>query len=225
MSRSLRSSVLALAVASAVAFGTSPALAQQVGVGVGPNGFYGGYSPSYLGIFPGAYPGFWSNGFSLYGPPVPTYGTIPGTFGGADQRLSNFNNIQIYNGASIGLGYPGAGGAGPRSRHYAAAGGVPGLGGAAAYGQAVIEVRVPAADAEVFFEGINTRQNGTRRLFYSPAIPGGATYYYKVRARWVEDGKVEDQTRSVGVRANEAFVVDFTKPEAANDKRPLVGME
>jgi uncharacterized protein (TIGR03000 family) len=224
MARSLRSSAFALALGSAVWLGPAAAQAQQVGVGVTRYGTYGYYSPSYLGIYPGGYPGFWSNGFSMYGPPVPTYGTVPGFFGGADQRLSNFSNIQIDNGASIGLGQSGAGGAGPRRRFYAAGTGAPGMGNAA-MGQAVIEVRVPAADAEVFFEGINTRQNGARRLFYSPAIQEGTTYYYKIRARWKDGSKVEDQTRSVGVRANETFVVDFTKQDADGDKQPLVGME
>src|SRR5436190_23532347 len=59
-----------------------------VGLGIRPYGLYGGYYPGYLGVYPGAYNGFWSNGLSLYGPPVPTYVTVPGTFGGADQRLS-----------------------------------------------------------------------------------------------------------------------------------------
>src|SRR5688500_2454529 len=92
MPRSLRTYWIACALGTWAI--TAPAAhAQQVGVGVTPFGVRGGYWPGYLGYFPGAYQGFWSNGFSLYGPPVPTYGTVPGYFGGADQRLSNFNNI------------------------------------------------------------------------------------------------------------------------------------
>ena len=220
-------SVSVLVLTAAVGLGpAAPARAQQVygGVGLGAGGLYGGYYPGYLGFYPGAYNGFWSNGFSLYGPPVPTYGIVPGTFGGADQRLSNFQpppNIHIYNGAGIGLGTPGAGGAGPRRRHYYDGGF--GAGAPSAYGQSAIEVRVPAADAEVFFEGINTRQNGTVRRFQSPAIEGGKTYFYKVQARWKQDGQVVEQTRTVGVRANEAFVVDFTQKEPANNNLPLLG--
>jgi uncharacterized protein (TIGR03000 family) len=202
------------------------ARAQQVGVGVTPFGVRGGYWPGYLGYFPGAYGGFWSNGFSLYGPPVPTYGTVPGYFGGADQRLSNFSNIYIGNGASIGLGTPGAGGAGPRRRHWANLGaGETDFGVGQATGQAVIDVRVPAANAEVFFEGINTRQTGVRRVFHSPAIQVETTFYYQVRARWVDDGKVQDQVRPVGVRANETIVVDFAKTDSAADTKPLLGVE
>jgi uncharacterized protein (TIGR03000 family) len=75
------------------------------GPGFGP--FWGpwGYGPtvapgwSYPGLYGGpfvGYPGYafygpragssWSNGLSLYGPPVPTYGPIPGVFGNNDLR-------------------------------------------------------------------------------------------------------------------------------------------
>src|SRR5205085_88559 len=111
-------------VVAAALGGSGPAQGQAVGVGVvGPRpvGVYGTYWPGYLGVYPGGYNGFYSNGFSMYGPPVPTYGSVPGFFGGSDQRLSNFPNIYIQNGASIGLGGPGSGGAGPRRGHWSGA--------------------------------------------------------------------------------------------------------
>jgi uncharacterized protein (TIGR03000 family) len=208
-----------------VAFAVMPAAAaraQFVGVGVArPGGIYGTYSPSVYGVFSGGYQGFYSNGFSAYGPPVPTYGSVPGYFGGADQRLSNFPNIYIQNGAEFGLGGSGAGGGGPRRRHWS------GVEGTAApsipTGQALIDVRLPTADAEVSFEGNNTRQTGPRRMFQSPVVQVGTTYYYKVRARWKQpDGTIADQERSVGVRANETTVVDFGPTKSVDDK-PLLG--
>lgn len=209
MPRHLRPSLLLTVVAMTAPIGA--VRGQAIGVGVArPGGIYGAYSPSYLGIYPGGYNGFYSNGFSMYGPPVPTYGSVPGYFGGADQRLGNFPNIFIQNGADIGLGGSGAGGAGPRRRHYY--GGADGATAAPQVGMAValIDVRLPVAEAEVFFEGTNTRQAGVRRLFQSPPVPPGATYYYKVRARWKQgDGKIVEQERNVGVRANETSVVDF----------------
>ena len=42
-----------------------------------------GASPA---IWPLNYPGFWGNGFSMYGPPVPTNASIPGYFGGYDHH-------------------------------------------------------------------------------------------------------------------------------------------
>jgi uncharacterized protein (TIGR03000 family) len=178
---------------------------------------YGGF-----GYYPGAYNGFWGNGFTLYGPPVPTYGSIPGYFGGSDQRLNNYNfsNIYIQNGASIGLGNSGAGGAGPRRRHWNASS----MPANVATGQATIDVRVPVANAEVSFEGTNTRQLGVRRLFLSPAIESGVAHFYKVRATWKQaDGTVADQEKSVAVKANEVTIVDFTAPAKVDDKQPIVG--
>jgi len=178
---------------------------------------YGGF-----GYYPGAYNGFWSNGFSLYGPPVPTYGSVPGVFGGADQRLNNYNfsNIHIQNGAAFGLGTPGAGGGGPRRRHWYGSD----MAANVATGQATLDVRVPAANAQVFLEGIDTRQPGVRRLFLSPVLEAGVTYFYKVRATWKQaDGTVADQEKSVAVRAKEVTVVDFTAPPKVDDKQPILG--
>jgi uncharacterized protein (TIGR03000 family) len=223
MPRQFRTFVFLSAIMTAVS-AVGPARAQYVGVGVGrPGGVYGSYWPGYLGVFPGGYHGFYSNGFSAYGPPVPTYGSVPGVFGGADQRLSNFPNIYMQNGADIGLGGSGAGGAGPRRRHWngADASTTPTI----ASGQALIDVRLPAADAEVYFEGNNTRQTGARRMFQSPVVQIGTTYYYKIRAKWKQaDGTVADQERSVGVRANETTVVDFAAP-TSNAEQMLLGRE
>jgi uncharacterized protein (TIGR03000 family) len=219
MSFLIRSKMGLIALTSVVVTGWAGTAHAQVGVGVvgTRGGVYGGVWP---GTF-GSYNGFWSNGYSLYGPPVPTYGSIPGVFGGSDQRLSNFSNIYIQNGADIGLGTPGAGGGGPRRRFYAT--GEP-TNPSAATGNATIDVRVPAPDAEVYFEGTNTKQAGVRRLFLSPPVQSGMTYYYKIRAKWkLQDGSVADQERSVGVRANETTLVDFTGPAKPNDKQPLLG--
>jgi uncharacterized protein (TIGR03000 family) len=199
---------------------------QPIGVGVGVGVGYGypgfGYPWGAFGYFPGAYSSSWSNGFSLYGPPVPTYGIVPGAFGGADQRLGNFQygNIGIYNGAGIGLGASGAGGAGPRRRHYYGGDGlttgqVPTS--TAGTGQAVIDVRVPVANADVYFEGINTRQQGEKRGFMSPTLQTGLTFYYKVSAKWRDGDKVVEREKSVGVRAGETTVVDFGKDDAASN--------
>jgi uncharacterized protein (TIGR03000 family) len=194
-----------------------PPIGVGVGVGVGVGFGYPGFGYPYgaFGYYPGAYSSSWSNGFSLYGPPVPTYGIVPGAFGGADQRLGNFQygNIGIYNGAGIGLGASGAGGGGPRRRFYAADGTAGVQPNAANFGQATIEVRVPFANAEVFFEGINTRQQGEKRVFLSPTLQGGLTYYYKVTAKWRDGEQVVEREKSVAVRVGETAVVEFGKDE------------
>jgi len=48
---------------------------------------YGGFGPRFGGGYfgyPGAFGSFWTNGRTLYGPPVATGAPIPGSFGGSD---------------------------------------------------------------------------------------------------------------------------------------------
>ena len=47
----------------------------------------------------------------------------------------------------------------------------------------------------------------------TPALPAAHDFQYDVRARWTEDGKPVDQTRSITVHANQRVEVDFTQPE------------
>lgn len=47
----------------------------------------------------------------------------------------------------------------------------------------------------------------------SPALPAGKNFTYEIKARWMENGKPVEQTRSIHVQANAWQVVDFTKPE------------
>src|SRR5437868_6371942 len=75
-----------------------------------------------------------------------------------------------------------------------------------------------------FFPGAygSSWSNGFSR--YGPPVPVGPAHFYKIRARWRQDGEVKDETRSVAVKANESVVVDFTQPEpSAADKRPVLG--
>ncbi len=74
--------------------------------------------------------------------------------------------------------------------------------------RAHIRLRVPA-DAEVWFESVQTRQGGTERYFYSPPLTPGLTYAYEVEARWKEDGKVVRRQRQIVVHAGDALRVDL----------------
>jgi len=71
-------------------------------------------------------------------------------------------------------------------------------------------VLVPDADATVLVEGKATQQKGTRRQFKSPPLDPSQRYEYEVRARWTENGKTVEQTRTVRLRADDAVTVDFT---------------
>ena len=44
-----------------------------------------------FGYYPSAYHTQWSNGLTLYGPPVPTFGPTPGAFGGSDAHRKYFS--------------------------------------------------------------------------------------------------------------------------------------
>jgi uncharacterized protein (TIGR03000 family) len=76
--------------------------------------------------------------------------------------------------------------------------------------RAHIEVRVPP-DAQVFFDGDQTRQTGSDRMFVSPPLDSGRTYSYNIEARWTEDGRMVDQTRTVKVGAGSSEMVDFSR--------------
>jgi uncharacterized protein (TIGR03000 family) len=75
---------------------------------------------------------------------------------------------------------------------------------------ATVEVHLPA-DAELYFDGHRTTKKGSDRVFHTPALEKGKSYHYDVRARWIEDGKVVEQTQRVGVYAGAQEAVVFPK--------------
>ena len=78
---------------------------------------------------------------------------------------------------------------------------------------ALVNVRLPDANAEVWVEGQQTRQRGTWREYISPPLNPDRDYVYDIRARWTENGKEVERTRTVPVQANGVATVDFTAPE------------
>jgi uncharacterized protein (TIGR03000 family) len=75
-----------------------------------------------------------------------------------------------------------------------------------------MRLKVPAEDAEVWFENQKTEQTGTQRDFDSPSLTPGQTYTYEVRLRWMENGRPNVQTRKLAVRPGEWLLIDLTKP-------------
>jgi uncharacterized protein (TIGR03000 family) len=61
---------------------------------------------------------------------------------------------------------------------------------------ATIEVHVPT-NAEVWFDDTPTDQAGEWRTFTSPPLPPDQVFYYKVRARWNDNGNTVEQTRTI----------------------------
>jgi uncharacterized protein (TIGR03000 family) len=81
---------------------------------------------------------------------------------------------------------------------------------AAAANSTGVEVRVPA-NAQVWFDGTATKQQGTDREFKVPPLEPGQNYAYQIRARWTANGRPMDQTREVPIHAGEHVTVNFLK--------------
>ena len=69
-------------------------------------------------------------------------------------------------------------------------------------------VEVPAS-AELYLEGVKTRQTGTTRVFVSPRLTPGQNYVYEIRARWMENGQPIEHTRNLVVTAGQRVTVHF----------------
>jgi len=76
-----------------------------------------------------------------------------------------------------------------------------------------LHVDVPDPNAEVWVEGAPTQQRGTARVFESPELTPGRIYTYHIRSRWMENGQMRDETRTVAVQAGQQTEVDFTRPD------------
>jgi len=78
--------------------------------------------------------------------------------------------------------------------------------------QALVVVKVPDADAEVWIQGQPMPVKGPERIFASPTLEPGLVYTYEIRARWRESTRTTDQTRTVPIRAGQQVIVDFARP-------------
>jgi uncharacterized protein (TIGR03000 family) len=211
--------VWAAALLGAAALLLAPAVASaQVSIGVGRFGvsvgtpYYGyypgyysyGYSPSYYSY--GYSPSYYSYGYSpsgwRYSSPwysstyYPSYSYMP--YEPADYYSTPARSYS-YSSPSGTSSYYSYGAPAPREADTAR-----------------LTVHLPDPDAQVWIEDKETRQRGSLREFVSPPLNPDKKYTYEVRARWTENGKEMERTKSVPVRANGTATVDFT----AQDVRP-----
>lgn len=192
--------------------------------GWGYPGLYGGPWVGYPWGFPGYYGpragAFWSNGLSLYGPPVPTYGPTPGVFGNNDLN----RQWRAVPSAGITYGWVGLYAASPRPRPLTVSvwpsaervsGPVvqPAVAAPAQGSCLILSVKVPQPAAEVFVDGVRTSQTGTDRVFESPPLSEGQEFKYVVTVRWLERGATHEAKRTVTGTPGEVVRVDFTMPE------------
>jgi uncharacterized protein (TIGR03000 family) len=71
------------------------------------------------------------------------------------------------------------------------------------------------ADAKLTIDDMPTVSTSESRVFESPSLSPGKTYYYVLKATVVRDGKPETVKKEVAVRAGEATRVKIEIPEAA----------
>ena len=199
-------------------FASYDPLTPNVGVytGYGFPGYYGGFGyPGFYG-YSGRAGSSWSNGLSLYGPPVPVYGPVPGVFGNNDLVRQYRSTLAP---GFAGYGFIGIYAASPRPRHTSVSvwptveavtsapiGAVP---APATGAHLILSVKVPQPAAEVFVDGKKTAQTGTDRIFESPPLEAGKAFKYTVTARWVERGQVVEVSREVTGTPGEVVRVDF----------------
>ncbi len=74
---------------------------------------------------------------------------------------------------------------------------------------AVIKLRLPAADAELWVEGEKVGGTGTVRQFMSPPLKPGEGYTVTLQARWSQDGQPMTETHKAEVYAGDRVTVDF----------------
>jgi uncharacterized protein (TIGR03000 family) len=76
-----------------------------------------------------------------------------------------------------------------------------------------IKVRVPAEDAQVWFDDVLMKQGGLDRRFVTPALEKGSVYTIEVRASWRDAaGNQRTQTRRLDVRAGSQQTLEFPTP-------------
>jgi uncharacterized protein (TIGR03000 family) len=70
-------------------------------------------------------------------------------------------------------------------------------------------------EAKLTIDGMPTVSTSETRIFESPTLTPGKTYYYVLKATLVRDGKKETVTKEVTVRAGEDTRVRIDIPEDA----------
>jgi uncharacterized protein (TIGR03000 family) len=171
--------------------------------------------------------GWWSNGLSLYGPPVPVPGPIPGVFGNDDLvRRWEASPVPSLPGYPW-LNTPGYGGSSGLSLSTARRSRLPSGPPHAVIerlppgptmpvapvdksgGGVVLSLRLPQPAAQVYIDGLLTIQTGTDRIFETPPLEAGKSHAFTVTARWIEGGQVIEMTKTATGTPGEVVRVDF----------------
>jgi uncharacterized protein (TIGR03000 family) len=172
--------------------------------------------PSYSGSF-------WTNGLTLYGPPVPTYAPVPGAFKAGDADKTFFTNPPPASAIFVGLGWGGYRTPSPRPSYPSVRVWPEPPAGNVIFAEPAVAtpppdatrirltVRLPDAAAEVWIEQTAMKGDGPERVFDSPPLQAGKTYRYELVANWKENGESKAESRTVTAVPGEGKVIDFTQ--------------
>lgn len=79
---------------------------------------------------------------------------------------------------------------------------------------ALIDVRVPVANAQISFDGTGTVQQGISRVFVTPALNPQGANTYEVKASWTgQNGAPIERTQTVKVTPGGRVLVNFTNQQ------------
>ena len=204
-----RTVIGALAV---LAFTVAPAFAEKGRGGYNGGGYHGGYNGGYIGGYNGgAYGGYFRGG---------DYDGYRGGYG--YNRGGYYGGYGYGRGIGIGIGAYPSYGYSTYSNYYnpsvqyvqpsyivRPSVGVTDTVSTQSDGRAHIRVQVSDPNAEVLFDGDQTRQRGNDRTFVTPPLEPGQTFHYTIEARWMENGKQMDKTRTISVNAGGSATVVF----------------
>jgi uncharacterized protein (TIGR03000 family) len=83
---------------------------------------------------------------------------------------------------------------------------------------ATIRVLLPFANAQLMIDDVQTRQTGTERVFTSPALEPGRSYFYTISATWQPNNYTTiTRTRKIPVKAGQDVEADLRQ---VDDKQP-----
>jgi uncharacterized protein (TIGR03000 family) len=171
------------------------------------HGCYGGYGGCYATYAGGCYGSCYGSGcYGGYG--YPSYGS--GWYFGAScygAGCHGCTGMPAYAPAPTQIGPPGAPPGGMRPEQVPAPKKEEGK-ESAALNQARLIVELPA-DAKLYVDDRLTNANSERRVFNSPSLQEGQTYYYILRAEVVRDGKTLSATKRVLLHARDVVQASF----------------
>jgi uncharacterized protein (TIGR03000 family) len=75
---------------------------------------------------------------------------------------------------------------------------------------ALVRVSVPNSNANIWFDGSPTQQQGFQRLYVTPPLDRNRNYTYAIKASWMENGQEVSREKQVDIRAGQEAFVSFT---------------